>query len=160
MVDISHGPSGMGDDDRANPMLGRHLTQLVDATRDGVEGYDAAMGEVESSDLQSAFRELRAEREQLLTEVTHVAAHHGVSPEEASDGTVGGALHRTWLKLKGALTAGDDAILDAAVDGERQVAKAFDEVLSADLPDEVESIARKGRTEIAEAVERLESLQP
>lgn len=158
MVDISEGLAGMGDDDREEPFLERSLVELVDATRDGVEGYDAAMGEVDSAEIKAAFRELRSEREEMLAEVTEVAVKHGLRAEEATDGTVGGALHRTWLKLKGALTAGDEAILDAVVDGERQVARSYDEVLSGGIPDEVESVARKGRTQIAEAIERLESL--
>ena len=76
------------------------------------------------------------------------------------EGSVPGALHRSWMALRDALT-GDDpyAVLAAAEEGEDHAVAEYRKAVSADLPDPVRSTVERQAAEVKTGHDKVKALR-
>lgn len=120
------------------------LKDLQQTLADGVEGFTKAAESVKDPELKILFEGFAAERQEMSDELTAFA---GADPGDEKS-TITGALHRGWINLKGALTAGDDhAILAECERGEDHALevfrKAVEEPISAEAQSTIDSISTR-----------------
>lgn len=154
-------PQGMSGTDRQDhdaPFAEGILENMMDTLRDGVNGYEVAIEAIDNPDVTEQLTELRAEREQMLTELAGLATRHAADVEEAASGTAGGALRRTWMRLKGSI-AGDDAVLEVVEAAEREAYDQFSRNTGAGLPDDVAAVVSRHTQKLADAAERVAGLR-
>jgi uncharacterized protein (TIGR02284 family) len=105
------------------------LKGLVSIVNDGKEGYKEASEKAKSMELKAMFMEFSMERSTYEDELkSHILQHGGQSSNE--EGGFLGALHRTWIDIKEAIsTSEDSAILNTIITGEKAAVAKYDEVL-------------------------------
>lgn len=134
------------------------LKGLVNIVNDGKEGYESAAEATDSIELQGLFLKYSAQRAGYAMELKdHIATHGGDSENES--GGILGALHRTWIDIKQALSSKEDvAILSAIETGEKAAIEKYDQVLEdyQSHADHIELLQRQ-RTGIREALKEIET---
>ncbi|MCX2453772.1 PA2169 family four-helix-bundle protein [Pedobacter sp. PLR] len=134
------------------------LKGLVDIVNDGKEGYASASEVTDSGELKALFLKYSVQRGDFAIELLeHIAQHGGDS--ENDQGGILGALHRTWIDIKQALSSKDDAaILGAIETGEKAAIAKYDKVLE-DYGSHLDHIVllQRQRTGILEALREIES---
>lgn len=113
------------------------LQYLLGTLRDGQKGFADAAEHATTPELKALFAARSAERAGMATDIeTHIAAL-GDKPREG--GSVGAALHRTWLNVRDALTGRDDhAVLAECVRGEDVADNNYQDVLKeTELPADI-----------------------
>ena len=134
------------------------LKGLVNIINDGKEGYESAAEATDNPQLKALFTKYSAQRAGYAQELkNHIATHGGDSANE--DGGILGALHRTWIDVKQALSSKEDtAILEAVTTGEKAAIEKFDAALKnyVEHADHID-LLQKQRTGIAEALTAIES---
>lgn len=135
------------------------LKELLSIVNDGKEGYESSSEATEKIELQGIFLKYAAQRAGYAAELkAHIATHGGDAENES--GGVLGALHRTWIDIKQALSSKEDAaILDAIVTGEKAALDKYDEYISdyTDHADHIDLLKRQ-REGVLEALKEIESL--
>jgi len=119
------------------------LNHLIHICHDGQEGYLQAAEHVKSAWLQALLQSFSTQREQFAVELTNLLANSGVEP--ASGTSVAGALHRTWIDLRTAVTgdSGDDSlILDECERGEDAAMQAYETELNKGLPEQIDRVVQ------------------
>jgi uncharacterized protein (TIGR02284 family) len=134
------------------------LKGLINILNDGKEGYASASEITQSTELKGLFLNYAAQRSAFAEELKdHLEAHGGESENES--GGVLGALHRTWIDIKQALSSKEDsAILGAIETGEKAAIEKFDTVLDdpSTHADHIELLQRQ-RTAIREALSEIQT---
>jgi uncharacterized protein (TIGR02284 family) len=134
------------------------LKGLVNIVNDGKEGYASAYDATDSGELKELFLKYSAQRADYAMELKdHIAEHGGDSDNE--EGGILGALHRTWIDIKQALSSKEDAaILGAIETGEKAAIEKYDKVLE-DYASHADHIAllQRQRTGILEALREIET---
>lgn len=134
------------------------LKGLVNILNDGKEGYESASEVTESIELKGLFLKYAAQRAGYAMELKeHIAKHGGESDND--DGGILGALHRTWIDIKQALSSKEDAaILGAIETGEKAAIEKYDSCLEDHVShaDHIE-LLQKHRTGILEALKEVET---
>ena len=81
----------------------KDLKGLVNIVNDGKEGYESAAEATNSIELEAVFSKYSSQRAGFAQELKdHIVKHGGESENE--EGGVLGALHRTWIDIKQALS--------------------------------------------------------
>jgi uncharacterized protein (TIGR02284 family) len=134
------------------------LHDLIETCKDGEEGYRKAAENVQRTDLQSVFREYATQRAQFANELQREVARIGGKPE--TSGTVGGAMHRGWLDVKGSVTGKNEHnVLEEAERGEDAAVKAYQEALGKDLPSDLRSVVEHEYQLIQRAHNQIRSMR-
>src|SRR5437773_1456059 len=115
------------------------INNLIETLKDGQEGFKQAAEGVKEPQLKSLFNDYSQQRSRFATELQSQARSLG-EPEPETSSTAAGALHRSWINLKSAVTRGDDhAILAECERGEdsavEEYKKAIDHNLSVPVRD-------------------------
>jgi uncharacterized protein (TIGR02284 family) len=135
------------------------LKELLSIVNDGKEGYETSSEATEKIELQGVYLKYAAQRAGYAEELrAHIATHGGDADNES--GGVLGALHRTWIDIKQALSSKEDvAILEAIVTGEKAAIDKYDQYISdyVDHADHIE-LLKKQREGVLEALKEIESL--
>jgi len=134
------------------------LKGLINTLNDGKEGYESAAEITDSPELKSLFAGFATQRETYANELTaHIAQHGGHSENES--GGILGALHRTWIDIKQALSSKEDiAILSAIETGEKAAIDKFDAALDdPNIHADHITLLQKQRTGIREALNEIET---
>ena len=136
------------------------INDLIETLKDGQEGFKQAAEAVKDSKLKSLFSEYSLQRSKFAGELQNEAISLGDhNPEET--GSASGAMHRTWINLKSAITSGDDhAVLAECERGEDSAVNEYkkameDEDLSAPIR---ETISRQF-TDVKNAHDRIKALR-
>lgn len=136
----------------------KDLKRLVNVVNDGKEGYESAAEATNSIELEAVFSKYATQRAGFAQELKdHIVKHGGESVNE--EGGVLGALHRTWIDIKQALSSKEDAAVLAAIEtGEKAAIEKYDEVLEnfAIHADHIVLLQRQ-RTGILEALREIET---
>lgn len=105
------------------------LKGLISIINDGKEGYESASESTDNVELKAIFLKYAAERKAYELELkAHLASHGGES--DNSEGGILGAIHRTWIDIKEAISGKEDeAILGAIETGEVAAVEKYDMVL-------------------------------
>ncbi len=136
------------------------INGLIETLKDGQEGFKQAAEAVKDSNLKSLFSEFSLQRAKFAGELQSQAQQLGESnPEDSS--SVAGAMHRTWIDLKSALTSGDDhAILAECERGEDSAIKEYKEAMEGqDLSSPVRDIISRQYSEVKSAHDRIKGLR-
>lgn len=135
------------------------LQGLIAILNDGKEGYQSASEATDKIELQGVFLKYAAQRAAYAEQLkTHIRTHGGESENES--GGILGALHRTWIDIKQALSSKEDtAILEAVVTGEKAALEKYDDVIK-DRQDHVDHLPllQEQRTGILDALKEIETL--
>ncbi|WP_025144923.1 ferritin-like domain-containing protein [Pedobacter jeongneungensis] len=134
------------------------LKGLVNILNDGKEGYESAAEATDNVALKALFGKFAAQRAEYAQELkSHIVIHGGDS--DNTDGGILGALHRTWIDIKQALSSKEDtAILEAITTGEKAALEKYDNALQ-NYQEHADHFAllEKQRAGIAEALAEIES---
>ena len=138
------------------------LEGLLGTVENGRKGFAETAEKVEADGhpaLAADMRELAEQRLRMANELKALAASEG-PPIEAGDGTVAGAMHRTMMGIRDALS-GDDpyAVLAAAEQGEDHAVDEFENALEEDLPMTVRSVLQRQHENVLTAHERVRALR-
>ena len=104
------------------------LNTLIATTLDSVKGFREAAEDSKVPNHTQFFREMAEERSRVASDLqAHVRMHGGDPRTESS---TAGALHRTWLNIREAITGGDeDAIIREVENGEDYIKGKFEAAL-------------------------------
>lgn len=136
------------------------LKGLVAVINDGKEGYKSASESTDSPELKTVFLKYAEQREDYAAKLkAHIAEHGGDSENE--EGGILGALHRTWIDIKEAVSTKEDiAILGAVETGEQAALEKYDRYI-ADYESHADHIEllRNQRDGIITAMKEVERLR-
>lgn len=136
------------------------LKGLISIINDGKEGYQSASESTDNVELKAVFLKYVAERALYENELkAHLAAHGAVSDND--EGGILGAIHRTWIDIKEALTdKSETALLGAVVTGEKAALAKYDSAIEDNqLHEDHLSLLTSQRNGIAEALKEIEVLE-
>lgn len=139
------------------PMQTEELDDAVRALQDGVRGYMTAADEVSNSIFAANLRTLAKSRETVLDQLIGVAADETREISEADGGTITGALHRGWMRVK-SVVAGDEAIVEAAKTGESEALNRLEKALESGLDPSIEEAIRRAMLDIESALKQLDGM--
>jgi uncharacterized protein (TIGR02284 family) len=132
------------------------INDLIETLKDGQEGFRQAAEAVADPELKTLFNECSLQRAGFVGELQSEAVTLGESKPEDS-GSAAGALHRTWINLKGAIAKHDDhAILAECERGEDSAVKEYQEAMEEeDLAAPVREIILRQYAEVQSAHDRI-----
>ncbi|MCK0144892.1 PA2169 family four-helix-bundle protein [Arenibacter sp. F26102] len=141
--------------------ISEKLNDLLEKTYDAEKGYKKASDNTDNPYLKSFFDKKSAERHTYGQELKSEITNFGQKWEK--DGSVTGALHRTWMDVKSLFSADDDeAMLEEAIRGEKASVEEYRDVLSdTSLPHSTATILTQQMNQIQadlNQVKRLEDL--
>ena len=135
------------------------LKDLVQVVNDGKEGYKVAADATDDLFLKNLFTQKIEERTIFEQELKSYILSLGEIAENEKGGLLG-IIHRTWLEVKDALNARDDAAILAAVKaGEQSALVKYDQYLAES--EEIEAhvpILLHQRVGILNALKEIEEL--
>jgi uncharacterized protein (TIGR02284 family) len=133
------------------------LNDLIETCKDSQEGFRKAAEIVKSAELKHFFEEESRNRAGMAITLQAQVVRFGGEPEK--DGTVSGALHRTWMDFKDTVNLGDHSILESVESEEDKVIEAFDKALKEPLPPEVLNLIRQYHVNISNSHDRVKMLR-
>lgn len=136
------------------------LKGLISIINDGKEGYQSASESTDNVELKAVFLKYVAERALYENELkAHLAKHGAASDNE--EGGILGAIHRTWIDIKEALTdKSETALLSAVVTGEKAALAKYDAAIEDNqLHEDHLNLLTSQRNGIAEALKEIEVLE-
>jgi uncharacterized protein (TIGR02284 family) len=118
------------------------LNDLIENSRDGAEGFKVSAEQVETARLKQVFSERASACAAAAAELVPLVTQYGGTP--ADGGTAGGALHRGWVKVKGAVGAdSEESILEEVERGEDASLARYRKALKNQLPADVRAVVQK-----------------
>ena len=135
------------------------LKGLISIINDGKEGYLSASDSTDNVELKAVFLKYAAERKIYEVELkAHMMKHGEVS--ENDEGGILGAIHRTWIDIKEALTdKSETALLGAVITGENAALSKYDGVIKDnELHADHLNLLTSQRNGIAESLKEIEVL--
>ena len=134
------------------------LNTLIETCRDGEQGFREAAQNLKDPGVKSVFTEISHERAKFADELKSEVQRLGGNPEHG--GSVSGAAHRGWMKVKGALTGYDDKqIIAEAERGEDVAVSTYRNALSEPLPTAIESVVSRQYEHVKQAHDRVRDLE-
>jgi uncharacterized protein (TIGR02284 family) len=118
------------------------LNDLLENARDGEYGFRTCAEEVEASNLKTLFANRAAGCAQAASELEALIVQYGGKPAEG--GTAAGAMHRGWVKVKGAVGADSElSILESCERGEDSGIARYRKALKEELPPDVRAVVER-----------------
>jgi uncharacterized protein (TIGR02284 family) len=136
------------------------INDLIGTLKDGQEGFRQAAEAVADPELKSLFNECSSQRARFVGELQSEAVALGES-KPADTGSTAGALHRSWINLKGAIGKHDDhAILEECERGEDSAVHEYEEALDEeDLTGPVREIISRQYEKVKTVHNRIKHLR-
>jgi uncharacterized protein (TIGR02284 family) len=134
------------------------LNELIETSRNGQLGYAEAARLVHDTRIQTILEGYSKERAGFVKALQAEVEKLGGIP--ADSGTLGASLHRGWMDLKSALTAGSaGAILAACESGEDSAWTHYKQATDSDISGASRALVDKQWEKIKEAIFHLKHLQ-
>jgi len=135
------------------------LRDVGTTCRDSAEGYRKSAEATSDSELRSMLEELARRREEQVNEIDGCLARLGASPVPR-EGSTSGALHRSFVKMKAALSRDDrEAVIEEIVRGESYAEAAYDQALKSDLPFDMRQIIARQHDSVRESRDRFRAME-
>ncbi|SRR5882724_2198020 len=135
------------------------INNLIETLKDGQEGFKQAAEGVKDPQLKSLFNEYSQQRSRFATELQSQARSLG-EPEPETSSSAAGALHRSWINLKSAVTKGDGhAILAECERGEDSAVEQYKKAVDDNLSAQLREIVSRQYAEIKKAHDRIRNLR-
>jgi uncharacterized protein (TIGR02284 family) len=133
------------------------LNSLIEICKDGQEGFKQAADSSINLELKQFFLETSEERSRMARDLQAEVLRLGGAPE--NQGSVAGALHRTWIDLKGTVSFSDQSILEATEKGEDSAIEEYEKALNEDLPPEFNKMIKRQYSSIMTVHDRIRVLR-
>ena len=115
------------------------LNDLIDISRDGMEGFKTCAEDVNDPSLKMYFQNRAQGCLEAVRDLTAEVRKHGGDPD--TSGTTAGALHRVWVDIKAATSNQDNiAVLEECERGEAAAVIAYENALRKELPGELRAL--------------------
>ncbi|QHI36878.1 hypothetical protein IMCC3317_22480 [Kordia antarctica] len=142
--------------------LGNKLNSLLEKNYDAEKGYKKAAENAKSDGLTRFFERKSAERYNFGHEIKQELSNLNQEPDKG--GSVAGAAHRTWMDVKSWFSSdNDEAMLEAAITGEKAALEEYNEVLSnktePHIPAQMMGVLGKQRMVIQSELETIKRLE-
>ncbi len=111
------------------------LNGLIATTEDGKKGFSEAAKDATKPELKELFQKRAAECSDAAMELQSIVRSIGGKPE--TSGTVAGAAHRGWVKIKSSVADSNVAVLEEVERGEDHAKAVFAKALKSELPPSV-----------------------
>ena len=135
------------------------INNLIETLKDGQEGFKQAAEGVKDPQLKSLFNDYSQQRSRFAIELQSQARSLG-EPEPETSSTAAGALHRSWINLKSAVTRGDDhAILAECERGEDSAVEEYKKAINENLSAQLREIVSRQYSEIKNTHDRIKNLR-
>lgn len=136
------------------------INSLIETLKDGQEGFRQASQAVKDSELKSLFNEFSLQRSKFAGELQNEAIQLGESKPEDSSSTAG-AMHRTWINLKSAITSQDDhAILAECERGEDSAVSEYKKAMEKEnLSSPIRDTVSRQYTAVKAAHDKVKALR-
>ena len=135
------------------------INSLIETLKDGQEGFRQSAEAVKDSNLKSLFSELSLQRSRFAGDLQSEAISLGESKPEDSSSTAG-ALHRTWINLKSAITSQDEhAVLAECERGEDSAVNEYKKAMEKELSGPVRDLISRQYTEVKAAHDKVRDLR-
>ena len=133
------------------------LNHLIETCKDAERGFRHLAQHAADPALKSLFLDLASQRARFSADLLPHAQRLGGARE--GDGTAAGALHRTWIDLRAALSRNDQiAVVREAERGEEFSRGVFKDALDGMLPPTARDIITSQYTELQLTTARLRAL--
>ena len=118
------------------------LNDLIENCKDGEYGFRTCAERVQSDELRTVLNECAQSCRDSAAELQAAVARLGGKPEH--DSSVSGAVHRGWVKLKGALGGDNDlSMLEECERGEDAAVARYRDAVKANLPEPEAELVRR-----------------
>ena len=118
------------------------LNDLIETSKNGEKGFDAAANDTKDPELQQLFRNRSGDCAAGAAELQAVVGQLGGKPEDS--GTVAGAMHRGWTNLEAAGGGRSHlAILEECERGEDVAKASYADALKDTLPENIRLIVER-----------------
>ena len=135
------------------------LNELIETLKDGQEGFKQSASGVDDPQLKTMFDTLSLQRSKFAGELQNEVVKLG-EPEPEDSSSTAGAMHRTWINIKSAVTNRDrHAILAEAERGEDSAVSAYKDAMDEDLPSPVRDIVARQSSEVKAAHDKIRNLR-
>jgi len=134
------------------------LNHLIETCKDAERGYRHIAEHTADAAMKSLFLDLASQRARFAADLLpHAQRLGGASVHE---GTAAGALHRTWIDLRSAISRGDaTSALHEAERGEQFSRGVYKDALDGMLPPTVRELVESQYAELSKTAERLHKLE-
>lgn len=119
------------------------LNDLIATSEDGKKGFAEAAKDATNPELKKIFQRRAAECSEAAAELQDIVQSIGGHPE--TTGTVVGAAHRGWVKVKSAVADSNVAVLEEVERGEDHAKAAYSKALKGDLPSPIRGVIERQR---------------
>lgn len=137
------------------------LNDLLEKNYDAEKGFKKAAENADSSTLKSYFETKSDERRRFGHQLK--AEIKGFGEEVDKGGSATGSAHRTWMDVKSWFSAdNDEAMLNAAIRGEKAALEEYDELLESrepHIPEGTKSVLVAQRNMIDRGLSTIKSLE-
>ena len=134
------------------------LNHLIETCKDAERGFRHLAQHATNPALKSMFLDLASQRARFAADLLPHAQRLGGARE--AGGTTAGALHRTWIDLRAALSRNDQtAVVREAERGEQFSRGVFKDALEGMLPPTVRDVVASQYAELQRTTGRLRALE-
>jgi uncharacterized protein (TIGR02284 family) len=134
------------------------LNHLIETCKDAERGFRHVAEHAKDPVMKSLFLDIASQRAGFAADLLPFAQRLGGA--DAHEGTAVGALHRTWIDLRGAISRNDPAaVLFEAERGESFSRGVYKEALDGLLPPTARELVENQFTELQKTADRLKDLE-
>jgi uncharacterized protein (TIGR02284 family) len=134
------------------------LNHLIETCKDAERGFRHVAEHAKDPAMKSLFLDIASQRAGFAADLLPFAQRLGGA--DAHEGTAVGALHRTWIDLRGAISRNDPAaVLFEAERGESFSRGVYKEALDGLLPPTARELVESQYVELQKTADRLKDLE-
>jgi uncharacterized protein (TIGR02284 family) len=142
----------------ANDDAVKVLNDLIRTSEDGKKGFEEAAKRAEDIKLKTLFKDRAIACDSAARELQQAVQELGGKPEDS--GSVAGAAHRGWVKVKAAAGDNNIAVLEEVERGEDYAKAAYAKALkTSSLPPHIRSIVEKQYQGVLQNHDRMRELR-
>ena len=117
------------------------LNDLIQTSEDGMKGFTEAAKAATTEALKNTFHRRAADCTSAIVELQSLIGSIGGIPKDS--GTVSGAIHRGWAKVKATVADPNIGMLEEVERAEDRAKAAYAKALTATLPDQVRVVVQR-----------------
>ena len=117
------------------------LNHLVQTAEDGKKGFAEAAEEATTPELKTVFHQRSLDCSTAVTELQALVKTLGGTPKDS--GTIAGAAHRGWTKVKATVGDANVGTLEEVESAEDKAKAAYTKALAATLPPQVRTVVQR-----------------
>lgn len=146
-------------DEKLHDDLVNNLQELLEKNYDAQKGYKKALEDAEDGQLKTFLMHQAAKRGQFVNELDKEIRSLNETPR--TEGSTTGALHRTWIDIKTAVTGNDDeAVLEEVIRGEKASVDEYEDKLkNYSFPPNVNSVINNQLSSINSTLNKVKTLE-